>query len=198
METTVSRFKVHINLVQIYSECWSMLKCHCAHYAYAALDIRRKRCNALVLAAAWNIFQVLEGALKDLCKYWVCHRHLHRHRSIHLAHNFTQDAIWEGDWIGYGVVLAHFSWTLTSEVPGWFLCCCCWCYSVFGFLFLFALLWVLSGRSHRQQLMLRVNAHFRFLRQTLIPHSSHTQRVIHTPTNSYSLHPAPYHIRTHI
>lgn len=51
METTVSRFKV-----QIYSACWSMLKCHCAHYAYAALDIRRKRCNALALAAASKHF----------------------------------------------------------------------------------------------------------------------------------------------
>lgn len=126
METTVSRFKV-----QIYSACWSMLKCHCAHYAYAALDIRRKRCNALA-----NIFQVLEGALKDLCKYWVCHRHLHRHRSHHLAHNFTQDAnlYREVDWLGYGTLS---SWTLTSEVAGWFLCrcCCCWCYSVFSFLF---------------------------------------------------------------
>lgn len=58
------------------------------------------------------------------------------------------------------------------------------------FCFLFALLWLLSGRSHRQQLMLRVNAHFRFLRQTLMPHSSHTPTLLllSTVTHSILLH----------
>lgn len=47
-------------------------------------------------------------------------------------------------------------------------------YSVFGFLFfVFSLLCCgFPGHSRRQQLMLRVNAHFRFLRQTLLPHGS--------------------------
>lgn len=129
METTVSRFKV-----QIYSACWSMLKCHCAHYAYAALDIRRKRCNALA-----NIFQVLEGALKDLCKYWVCHRHLHRHRSHHLAHNFTQDAniYREVDWLGYGTLSSHGLWRLKLPADSCAVAVALGViqFSVFGFLF---------------------------------------------------------------